>query len=503
MSLSFRACPERIRERVLPAARAQRPVRSDLRSRSPQVARTRAVALAVALSAASLVCALAPAGAGAIAPGVVVNGPEGLAPQLDGYAGSLGVPWVRTFVSWASLEPARGALSAPLVEQLEIGIASLPPGTKVLLDVVNSPQWASGSSNPATPPRSASDYAAFVGKLAKRLHGRAAAWEIWNEEDDSLWWSTGPNPARYTAMLRGAYKAIKHADRSATVLVGGLTGNDYEFLEQLYKDGARGHFDAVAVHTDDACDVESPYEYEYTGRFTGRISRWSFLGYRTVHAVMLAHHDPKPIWMTELGWSTYPGPCDAGMWAGKKAGGVTPEEQAAFLRQAYHCLSHDSYVQVGIWYGLQDLVPETGSRSDFGLLNGALAPKPAFSALNGFAREGDTLKEACGDFGGPSISVARPLRGAHLHGPLSVVLSATDRFGVERITLETDRHHHVRTFTTRPAKATFNVHWWWWNEGRLRPGRHVLKVLAVDERGNLSVRRVTIWVARGRGHGHH
>ena len=63
------------------------------------------------------------------------------------------------------------------------------------------------------------------------------------------------------------------------------------------------------------------------------------------------------------------------------------------------------------------------------------------------------------------------------------MLEATDPFGVERITLETDRHHHVRTFTTRPAKATFSVHWWWWNEGRLRPGRHVLKVLAVDKRG--------------------
>ena len=134
------------------------------------------------------------------------------------------------------------------------------------------------------------------------------------------------------------------------MLVGGLTGNDYEFLEQLYKAGAKGSFDAVAVHTDDACNIESPYEYEYTGRFTGRISRWSFLGYRTVHAVMLANHDPKPIWMTELGWSTYPGLCGTGMWAGQKAGGVSPEAQATFLRQAYHCLAQDSYVQVGIWY---------------------------------------------------------------------------------------------------------------------------------------------------------
>jgi hypothetical protein len=83
------------------------------------------------------------------------------------------------------------------------------------------------------------------------------------------------------------------------------------------------------------------------------------------------------------------------------------------------------------------------------------------------------------------------------------MLSATDPFGVERITLEIDHHHHVRTFTTRPAKAKFSVRWWWWDEGRLRPGRHVLKVLAVDERGNLSAKRVVIWVAQSHGHGHH
>jgi hypothetical protein len=432
----------------------------------------------------------------------VLNGAEGLAPEATNAANSLGAPWVRTFVAWSSFEPTRGQWAGGEIGGLEAGLAALRPGTKVILDVLDAPAWESGSNNPSTPPRKVADYAAFLSKLAKRLDGRVAAYEIWNEEDDASFWSTGPDPARYTALLRAAYKAIKHVDSKATVLVGGLTGNDYEFLEQLYKHGARGSFDAVGVHTDDACNVESPYEYEYSGRFTGRISRWSFLGYRTVHAVMLANHDPKPIWMTELGWSTFPGTCQSGMWAGQKPGGVSPEVQATFLRQAYHCLAHDSYVQVGIWFGLQD---PAGSPGDFGLLNQALQPRPSFGALSTFALQGDTLTEPCGNFHGPSITVARPLKGAHLHGPLTVALKASDPFGVERITLEIDGHHHVRTFTTRPAKATFSVRWWWWNEGRLRLGRHVLTVLAVDKRGNLSASRVVLWAVRGHSHsrGHH
>jgi hypothetical protein len=446
---------------------------------------------AIALCAAGTVATST--AAAAASPGVVFNGPEGLSPQIDRYVGALGVPWVRAFVNWPSFEPARGQLAAGDVTALESGMASLPAGTHVLLDVVDTPQWESGSANPTMPPRRPSDYAAFVRKLAKRLGGRVSAWEIWNEEDDSSWWASGPNPGSYAALLRASYKAIKRAYRPATVVLGGLTGNDYEFLEKLYKHGARGSFDAVGVHTDTACDVESPYEYEYSGRFTGRISRWSFLGYRTVHSVMLRNHDRRPIWMTELGWSTYPGACDIGMFANQKAGGVSPEAQALYLRQAYHCLAQNSYVQVAIWYGLQDLSPGLGSPGDFGLLNLGLQPDPAFGALGSYEREGDTLKEPCGNFHGPSISVARPLRGAHLRGAMTVVLSASDPFGVERITLETDRHHHVRTFTTRPAKSTFNVRWWWWDAGKLPAGRHVLKVVAVDKRGNLSTRSVMIW----------
>jgi hypothetical protein len=458
------------------------------------------VSLSMASAGAIALCAtgaLTTSTASAAVPGIVLNGPEGLAPQATGYVRALGVPWVRMFVSWASYEPTRGQFSPAAVGGLEVGLSALRPGTRVILDVLDSPQWASGSSDPSTPPRDPRAYGAFVKRLAKRLGGRVSAWEIWNEEDEPSFWSTGPNPAQYTALLRAAYKAIKHVNKKATVLVGGLTGNNFEFLEALYKHGAKGSFDAVAVHTDDACHVESPYEYEYTGRFTGRISRWSFLGYRTVHAVMLAHHDRRPIWMTELGWSTFPGACDGGKWAGQKPGGVSPEIQATYLRQAYHCLAQNSYVPVAIWYGLQDLGPGTGTFGDFGLVDEATGPKPAFGALGAYEREGDTLREPCGDFHGPAISVARPLRGAHLEGATTVALSATDPFGVERITLETDRHHHVRTFTTRPAKSTFNVRWWWWDAGKLPAGRHVLKVIAVDERGNLSVHNVVIWRAGG------
>ena len=136
-----------------------------------------------------------------------------------------------------------------------------------------------------------------------------------------------------------------------------MVGNDMDFLAALYSHGAQGHFDAVGVHTDTACLTNGPDAYYRDER--GRIGRYTFTGYREVHAVMSAHGDgAKPIWMTELGWntqSTRPRSCNTGTWAGKKRIGVSEQRQARFLRAAYRCLAADPFVGVALWFGLQDI----------------------------------------------------------------------------------------------------------------------------------------------------
>src|ERR1700679_427675 len=91
-----------------------------------------------------------------------------------------------------------------------------------------------------------------------------------------------------------------------------------------------------------------------TRRATNRWITDSFLAYREVHAVILANGDDKPIWMTEMSWRTTSATCAEGAWAGVTAQGVSEEQQATYLRQAYHCMSQDHYVQVALWFPLQD-----------------------------------------------------------------------------------------------------------------------------------------------------
>ena len=75
-----------------------------------------------------------------------------------------------------------------------------------------------------------------------------------------------PNPAAYAQLLKATYPVIKAADPGATVVLGGLTGNDYPFLEGVYAAGGKGSFDAVGVHTDTACNLNPPSASSRAGR---------------------------------------------------------------------------------------------------------------------------------------------------------------------------------------------------------------------------------------------
>ena len=75
----------------------------------------------------------------------------------------------------------------------------------------------------------------------------------------------------------------------------------------------------------------------------GRIAKGAFLGYREIRKSMLARGDDKPIWFTELGWSTSTQEC-----------GVSEATQADYLTKAFKLAAQDSYVQVAFWYNFRN-----------------------------------------------------------------------------------------------------------------------------------------------------
>jgi hypothetical protein len=410
-----------------------------------------------------------------------------LTPGTMQQATVLGAHWVRVFAPWKFFEPSRGVHASNWLWTYDQMLSSVPSGTHVILDVVGTPAWESGTSAGNAPPGNAADYASLLHFLAQRWAGRVAAYEIWNEEDSSRWWAS-PDPAAYTRLLQSAYTAVKSADPAAEVVLGGLTGNDYSFLEGVYQAGGRGSFDAVGVHTDTACNVNSPYTFLRNP--DGRLEPDSFLGYREVHATEVANGDDKPIWMTEASWRTTSATCSEGAFAGQKPQGVTEEQQASYLQQAFHCLAEDPYVQVALWYPLTDEGPVVS-----GLLRSNGSQKPAYAAMRSYLEHGDQLTGACGNFAGPKITPYNPHNGQRYTGRLRIKVVASDPVGIRRVRLFDDGHL-VRNWVpflfthTYPTSTVASMRWF--GAYKLSTGRHVLTIVAIDRLENVSSLRLTI-----------
>ena len=388
-----------------------------------------------------------------------------------------GAKTVRSFAQWSALRGPMGPIELNKFRQFTDKANAR--GMKVLLTVTGD---RLSMANP-------SEYAAVATTLATQLRGKNVAYEVWNEEDDTTFWANGPQPAAYTALLKAAYPAFKAGDPNAPVLVGGLVANDFDFVEKLYDNGAKGYFDGVGVHTDTACLTTDPREYYREP--SGRIGRYSFTGYREVRATMLAHGDDKPVWMTELGWATTSATCERGGRAGTKEGGVSQAAQADFLTKAYGCMANDPYVEQAAWFNLHDL--QTGSSNDslnLGLVTTSFVRKPAFGA---FQRAGAAGAIPCGgtmDSGAPQITVMKPTEGQMYLTSLPVDVRASDSEGVRDIDIFVDGKE-VPLSTKHSGKDAY-IRYEWGGAKNLSYGPHTLVATASDEAKNVGRATVKI-----------
>lgn len=298
-----------------------------------------------------------------------------------------GVRWVRANVAWSGVEPdAKGVLNHGWLADIDYAVTKArTAGMQVLMPFADGvPYWASADPakykdatgahwNKYWRPANPSDYADFVRTMVDRYKSMGVhTYEVWNEPNHLRLWPSGPNAGEYKALLAAAYPVIKAADPQATVLMGGLSKNDYTYLESLYAAGAAPYFDAVAIHP-------------YTGNVdpnwcwnegsTTRLAKDAFCGIEEVRRTMEANGDSaKRVWVTEFGWSTTTGPY-----------GVSEALQATYLTAALTKLQAYPFVETAFWYNFRNNWFLNNDPADYeanlGLLRTDFSAKPAYDAL--------------------------------------------------------------------------------------------------------------------------
>ncbi|HEX2086446.1 MAG TPA: hypothetical protein VHF89_12240 [Solirubrobacteraceae bacterium] len=412
--------------------------------------------------------AAAPASAPAAEIGLNVNGAVAGGTQENfSDMAALGTRWARHFVFWDDLDE-RGLkiYDAMAAQEQALGI-------KTLLTVAS----ARGQQ-----PSSQQAYADFVGRLAARGRGVVDAIEIWNEADEGLFWNGGPQPAAYVNLLQRSYAAIKASDPNMTVVFSPTVGNNFGFVADAYRAGAKGSFDAMAVHTDTAC-LDVPPDRYYREQ-DGRLGRFTFLAYREVRATMLANGDDKPIWMTEFGWSAARHTCEFGSGAGNKPAGVSEEDQARYLLQAMNCMERDPFLQVAMWFNNRDLSGDGKMANMYGLRRFDGGQRPAWDAFRTWANGGGRSNAPCGDFEGPSVRILEPQPNAVLPPNSPLYIRAQSGAGdLSRIRFRIPNTQFAE-FTSLAPEPNGGGEITWEQAERLPVGRHTLEVVAFDDHGN-------------------
>ena len=461
--------------------------------------------IAILASFAAIWLCLSAAPAGAAVPGVVPDLTWGLTPTEQAREGTalkeLGARWVRLHVQWRDAEPVKGSYDPARFAEYDNAVkVARAAGAKVLFMIYEAPAWASGSSS-SNVPRNPAEYAAFVRYMAQRYRGQASAYEIWNEPGHPRFWSTGRDPVAYTKLLAAAYPAIKGADPDATVLLGGLSSYDYKFLDDVYAAGGRGSFDAVALHPYTDCGI-SPLTTWYDS--AGKLYGFAFPGYREVRKRMLALGDDKPLWFTEMGWTTTSESCNTGAWTS----GVSEATQADYLTKAWDTMAKDPYVQVAFWYNLRNEVGERDHvEGRWGLLHDDFSPKPAAVAF----------QKAVAAYGGdaapapepapapsptpsptptpapvvdtpPTVSLTSPAGDTSVAGlrALDIAATAKDDTGVASVEFGVDGAR-VATDTSAPYRTSWKL------PRRWAAGAHTVSAVAVDRAGQRATNTVTIY----------
>jgi hypothetical protein len=331
--------------------------------------------------------------------GVTIS--NGFVGATAGRAAAARASWVRqSGFLWSEIEPTPGAREWSRMGSLEADLQTLAAqGLTTIAVVQSTPAWAQqipGHSCGAIKPAALDAFAGFMRDLVARYSAppyNIKYWEIWNEEDvdPSLvgptsgfgCWGDMADPyyggGAYAEMLKRVYPAIKQANPSAQVLLGGLLLDcdaDHpikgrgcsvsRFLEGILRNGGGLALDIVSYHgyafwsgKNEDWDMNPSWQAR-GGAVRGKL--------QLIRETLARYQADKPVLLTEAGLLCY-----------RSDPRCIPRffnAQASYVPRVYARAWASGLLGV-IWYTLEGPGWERS-----GLLDENQQPRPAYQALS-------------------------------------------------------------------------------------------------------------------------
>lgn len=202
------------------------------------------------------------------------------------------------YVSWPDLEPNKGQWYFDKLDSY-VQLAQ-SHNVEILLPLGLSPTWA--SARPTEPsaykpgfaaePANIEDWKNYVRTVATRYKGRIHYYEIWNEPNESNFYSGTVD--QMVSLAREAYTILKEIDPEVTVISpsavpGGVVDLGTPWLEEYLMKGGAAYADIIGFHF-----YVTPNQPESMLPFISKVK------------VLMAKYgvSSKQLWNTETGWAT-------------------------------------------------------------------------------------------------------------------------------------------------------------------------------------------------------
>ena len=298
-----------------------------------------------------------------------------------------GIGWLKQYFPWEEIEARKGQYDWAKFDTI-VDMAGRH-GIKVIARLDRPPEWARRAGDPPEgPPARFEDYGDVVFALTRRYAGKVDHIQAWNEPNIyPEWGNRAVNPAEYVELLKVAYRRAKEGNPNVKVLSaplaintepGGENMNELDFLDQMYKAGARPYFDIASANA---------YGLEYPPEDPPDPQKLNFRRVELLRQVMERHGDAgKAVWFNEFGWNASPPDMAPEKLIWRR---VTPEEQARYTIDAYRYAT-EHYPWAGVicmWYFRQvGDIPRERSDYFFRIVNVDFSPTPLYLALKDEAK---------------------------------------------------------------------------------------------------------------------